>query len=133
MRRSTFLTFGAFVACTIGSIALFFPIVLLVDMKHATPSAEGIVMARTAGAFLLSFGILNFLVRHDVPSSALMHILLANAVLQILILPVDPLAYFSGVYGSVMSFIPNTILHIALLTGFIFYWRQCSQILRAER
>ncbi|MEP1768552.1 MAG: hypothetical protein ABJJ53_18190 [Sulfitobacter sp.] len=129
MTRSTFLTVAAFVACTIGSIALFAPTVLLVDMKHATPSDEGIVMARTAGAFLLSFGVLNFLVRQDAPSPTLMHILMANAALQVLILPVDPLAYFSGVYGSVMSFLPNTVLHIALLIGFISYWLQCKRIL----
>lgn len=132
MRRSAFLTIAAFVACMIGSIALFLPTVLLVEMKNANPSAEGVVMARTAGAFLLSFGILNFLVRNDVASSTLMHVLMANAVLQILILPVDPLAYIAGVYGSAMSFIPNTILHIALLSGFVFYWFQCKRTLRAE-
>ncbi|MEL6641705.1 MAG: hypothetical protein AAFP98_10400 [Pseudomonadota bacterium] len=132
MTRSTFLTIAAIVACTIGSIALFLPAFLLVDMKNANPSVEGVVMARTAGAFLLSFGILNFLVRHDAPSSTLMHILMANALLQLLILPVDPLAYVAGVYGSTFAFIPNTILHIALLTGFIFYWRQCKRSVLAE-
>jgi len=132
MKRSTFLTIAAFVACTIGSIALFLPNVLLVDMKYANPSAEGVVMARTAGAFLLSFGILNFLIRHNAVSSTLMHVLMANAVLQLLILPVDPLAYVAGVYGSALAFVPNTILHIALLTGFIFYWRQCKQAVMAE-
>lgn len=132
MTRSTFLTIAAFVACTIGSIALFLPTVLLVDMKYAHPSAEGVVMARTAGAFLLSFGVLNFLVRHDAPSSTLMHILMANAVLQLLILPVDPLAYAAGIYGSAFAFVPNTILHIALLTGFILFWRQCKHAVMAE-
>jgi len=131
MTRSTFLTIAAFVACMIGSIALFFPTFLLVDMKYANPSDEGVVMARTAGAFLLSFGILNFLVRHNAASCTLMHVLMANAVLQILILPVDPLAYVAGVYGSALSFVPNTILHIALLTGFVFYWFQCKRIMRA--
>ena len=132
MKRSTFLTTAAFVACAIGSIALFLPAILLVDMKYANPSAEGIVMARTAGAFLLSFGILNFLIRHDTASPTLMHVLMANAALQLLILPVDPLAYVAGVYGSALSFIPNTILHIALLTGFVYYWLQCKRTLRTE-
>ncbi len=132
MKRSTFLTLAAFVACLIGAIALFLPAVLLVDMKYANPSATGIVMARTAGAFLLSFGVLNFLVRNDAASSTLMHILMANAVLQLLILPVDPLAYVSGVYGSVLSFAPNTILHIFLFSGFVFFWFQTKRILRSD-
>lgn len=132
MTRSTFLTIAAFVACTIGSIALFLPTILLVDMKYANPSAEGVVMARTAGAFLLSFGILNFLIRHENASTTLMHVLMANAVLQLLILPVDPLAYVVGVYGSALSFIPNTILHIGLLTGFVYHWLQCKRTLKTE-
>ncbi|SFE30383.1 hypothetical protein [Shimia marina] len=123
MYRKQFLTFAAFIASTIGAIALFFPTFLLVDMKAAAPSETGIVMARTAGAFLLSIGVLNFLVRTDGSSKTLASILLATVVLQMLILPVDPIAYFAGVYGSVMSFVPNTILHFGLLAAFIHFWR----------
>lgn len=123
MSRERFLTFAAFIASAVGAIALVFPTFLLVGMKAAIPSETGIVMARTAGAFLLSIGILNFLVRADRPSETLASVLFANAVLQMLILPVDPIAYFVGVYGSVVSFVPNTILHFGLLAGFIHFWR----------
>lgn len=123
MSRKQFLTIAASVASVIGMIALFFPAFLLVGMKAAVPSETGIVMARTAGAFLLSIGILNFLVRADRPSKTLASVLFANAVLQLLILPVDPIAYFAGTYGSVMSFVPNTILHLGLLAGFFYFWR----------
>ncbi|TYC64085.1 hypothetical protein FMN63_28060 [Stappia sp. BW2] len=122
MSRRTFLTFASFVACTIGVIAAVFPMTLLVDMKSAVPGDTGLVMARTAGVFLLSFGVLNFLARGDADSPTMTNLLLANALLQVLILPVDPLAYAMGVYGSVMSFIPNTILHVGLLFGFLYYW-----------
>lgn len=124
MTRKTFLTLAAFVACTIGSIAAFFPSVLLVEMKSATPSETGLVMARTAGVFLLSFGVLNFLVRGDATSRTMVSLLFANALLQLLILPVDPLAYMWGVYGSIRSFIPNTVLHIILLSGFLYFWHK---------
>lgn len=126
MKRKTFLTLAAMVACSIGTIALFFPTILLVEMKSVTASDTGVVMARTAGAFLLSFGVLNFLVRGHENSPTMASLLLANALLQLLILPVDPLAYAFGVYASVMSFIPNTILHIALLFGFLHFWRSAK-------
>lgn len=126
MTRKTFLTIAALVASSIGAIALFFPTTLLVDMKSATVSDTSLVMARTAGAFLLSFGVLNFLVRGHDNSPTMVSLLLANALLQLLILPVDPLAYAFGVYASVMSFIPNTILHVAMLIGFLHFWRSAK-------
>lgn len=123
MSRRSFLTFAAFVACSIGAIAVVSPMTLLVDMKSAVPHGSALVMARTAGVFLLSFGVLNFLARGDADSATMEHLLLANALLQALILPVDPMAYAMGVYASVLSFIPNSILHVGLLFGFVYYWR----------
>ncbi|SMX30187.1 hypothetical protein TRP8649_04329 [Pelagimonas phthalicica] len=123
MSRKTFLTFAAFIACTIGTIAFLFPTTLLVDMKSAQPTGAGLVMARTAGAFLFSIGVLNILVRSHEASPTLAAILLANALLQVLILPVDPLAYMFGIYASPMSFLPNTLLHLVLLAGFLHFWR----------
>lgn len=122
MSRKLFLTFAALIACTIGAIALFLPATLLVDMKYASTNGSSLVMARTAGVFLLSFGVLNFLIRAHEDSPTMTSVLLANALLQLLILPVDPLAYIFGVYGSVMSFLPNTLLHIFLLSGFLYFW-----------
>lgn len=122
MTRKSFLTFASLVALSIGAIAMFLPSTLIIDMKDAAPSGTTIVMARTVGVLLISFGVLNFLVRSEPSSPTLKHILLANALLQLLILPIDPLAYAYGVYGSLMSFVPNTILHIALFCGFVFFW-----------
>ena len=133
MNRKTFLTFAAVIALSIGSIAAFLPNVLLVDMKYAVASETGLIMARTAGVFLLSFGVLNFLVRSDPTSPTMVSLLLANALLQLLILPVDPLAYAFGVYGSVLSFIPNTVLHVGLLLGFVYFWRDAKVSLRTAK
>lgn len=126
MSRQLFLTLAACVALLIGTIALFFPAILLVEMKASTPNAVAIVMARTVGALLLSFGALNFMIRNDEPSKTLSKVLLANIILQAIILPIDPLAYFAGTYGSLGSFIPNTILHLVLIAGFFHFWRQVN-------
>lgn len=133
MTRKTFLTFASVIALGIGSIAAFLPQVLLVDMKYAVLSDTGLVMARTAGVFLLSFGVLNFLVRSDPTSPTMVSLLLANALLQLLILPVDPMAYALGVYGSVLSFLPNTVLHVGLLIGFVFFWRDAKKSMRTAQ
>ena len=133
MSQKQFLTLAAFIACTIGAIALFSPVFLLVDMKAATASGAAVTMARTAGAFLLSIGLLNFMVRADKASPTMASILLANALLQMFILPIDPIAYLTGVYGDAMSFIPNTILHIALLYGFIHFWKKTNAEIGARR
>ncbi|MGH1413540.1 MAG: hypothetical protein ACRBB0_08600 [Pelagimonas sp.] len=132
MSQKQFLTFAAFIACSIGSIALFFPMILLVEMKAATASGAALVMARTAGAFLLGVGILNFMVRADSASPTMVSILFANAMIQLFILPIDPIAYFTGVYGNPMSFIPNTILHIGLLFGFAHFWRKTKTEIAAN-
>lgn len=133
MNRKTFLTFASIIALSIGFIATFLPNFLLVDMKYAVVSETGLVMARTAGVFLMSFGVLNFLVRADVTSPTMVSLLFANALLQLLILPVDPLAYAWGVYGSALSFIPNTVLHVFLLLGFIYFWRDARVSLTTEK
>ncbi|TYC78540.1 hypothetical protein FMN63_03130 [Stappia sp. BW2] len=130
MNRKIFLTIASLIALSIGFIATFLPNILLVDMKYAVPSETGLVMARTAGVFLLSFGVLNFLVRADETSPTMVSLLMANALLQLLILPVDPLAYALGVYGSVLSFIPNTVLHVGLLFGFVYFWRNARASLQ---
>lgn len=130
MNRKIFLTFAAIVAFSIGSIALISPTTLLVVMKAAVPNATALVMAQTVGVLLIVFGVLNFLVRSHETSPSLKSVLLANAFLQLLILPIDPMAYFSGTYASIGSFVPNTILHIVLLIGFCWYYLAADKELR---
>jgi hypothetical protein len=119
--RKTFLTIVSFVASAIGALALTAPGTLIEDVKHAPPSDTANVMARTVGVLILTMGVLNFLVRSHEDSPTLRAVLIANLVLQVGIMPVDPLAYFNGVYGTFGSFVPNTILHIVLAGGFSYY------------
>jgi len=78
-------------------------------------------MARTVGILLITVGVLDFLVRDHEDSPTLRSVLIANLVLQVGIAPIDPSAYVSGVYGTLGSFVPNTILHVCLAGGFIYF------------
>jgi hypothetical protein len=102
-------------------VALSAPTLLLAEVKHAVPNAAACVMARTVGVLLIAIGTLNFLVRSHEDSQTLRAILIANLVLQLAIMPIDPLAYFNGAFHTLGSFVPNTIIHIVLAAGLAFY------------
>src|SRR6188768_2254371 len=114
MKRKTFLTITSIIVLLIGCFALTSPGVLITSVKYAAPSETANVMARTVGILLITVGLLNFLVKDHEDSPTMRSILIANLVLQIGIMPIDPSAYASGVYRTVGSFAPNTILHILL-------------------
>ncbi len=124
MKRSTFLTISAIVPLLVGLMCLCAPSVLIESVKLAPPSATANVYARTAGVLLCAVGLLNFLVRKHASSPTLRAVLVANMVLQLGILPVDPHAYLSGVFHTVGSFAPNTVLHVCLALGCAYYLRQ---------
>jgi hypothetical protein len=121
MKRKTFLTVTSIIVLLIGCFALISPGVLITDVKYAVPSETANVMARTVGILLISVGVLNFLVKDHEDSPTMRSILIANLVLQIGIMPIDPSAYAAGVYRTVGSFAPNTVLHVLLACGFIYY------------
>ncbi len=121
MQRSTFLTIASAIAFAIGLFALSAPGVLIGTVKTAAPSEVANVMARTVGILLITVGVLNFLVRRDRDSPTLRSILIADLILQIGILPIDPIAYARGVYATPGAFVPNTIIHILLAIGFAYY------------
>jgi hypothetical protein len=127
MNRKTFLTVTSIIVLCIGGFALTSPGVLIASVKYAAPSETANVMARTVGILLISVGVLNFLVRSHEDSASLRSILIANLVLQLGILPIDPSAYFNGVYRTLGSFAPNTLLHLALASGFIYYLAKMKQ------
>lgn len=121
MSRCLFLTLGSAVAAAIGLLALIAPNVLLTQLKFAESNAAAEVMARTIGVLLLSVALLNFLIRKHPDSPTLKAILISDLFLQLAILPIDPWAFHNGTYNSLASFIPNTIIHITLASGFIYY------------
>ncbi|MFO0725305.1 MAG: hypothetical protein U1E65_16095 [Myxococcota bacterium] len=124
MTRKTFLSLSSSTALAVGLFALLAPGVLLGSVKMAVPSEAANVMARTVGVLLLFTGGLGLAVRGHPDSPTMRVILGANLALQIMILPIDPMAYANGVFSTWGSFLPNTILHIFLASGFAYYlWR----------
>jgi hypothetical protein len=121
MSRKLFLTITAVVASLIGVFALTAPSVLITSVKVAAPSETANVMARTVGILLITVGVLDFLVKDHEDSPTMRSVLIANLVLQIGIMPIDPSAYATGVYKTVGSFAPNTVLHVLLASGFIYF------------
>lgn len=131
MSRKTFLTLHALVALVIGALAILAPGHLIEEVKqaHTSPAAE--VMGRTVGVLIASMGILAFSVRSHGDSPTMRSVLWANLLLQLAILPIDPLAYYDGTFHTLGSFVPNTIVHLVLAAGFVFYLRKAPSTARA--
>lgn len=118
MRRKTLLTITSTTAALIGLFAIVSPTTLIEDVKHATATGAAVVMTRTVGVLLVTMGFLAFSVRDHEDSKTLRSVLAANLLLQVAILPIDPIAYATGVFHTVGSFLPNTLLHVLLAVGF---------------
>lgn len=127
MTRKTFLTIHALVALLVGAVALLAPGYLIAGVKQAQSNPAAEVMGRTVGVLIASMGVLAFSVRSHPDSATMRSVLWANLLLQLAILPIDPIAYMSGTFHSLGSFVPNTILHIALASGFVFYLRDMGR------
>jgi hypothetical protein len=127
MTRTTFLTITGITALAIGALALVAPSFLIETVKVAAPSPSANVMARTVGVLLLSIGLLDLLVRRHGDSPSMQAILVVNLVLQLAILPIDPLAFAAGTFTTLGSFVPNTILHVLLAAAFARELRRLAQ------
>jgi hypothetical protein len=127
LSRKTFLTIAALIATLIGAIATLSPGFLLTVMKGADAAPAALVMARTTGVLLLFAGLLTWLVRDHPPSPTLRAVLIANAALQLLLLPIDPLGWASGAFTTLGSFVPNLVIHSALCAGFLLCLRRMNR------
>jgi hypothetical protein len=127
MKRSTFLTISAIVPLLVGLLCLTAPSVLVEDVKVAAPSATANVFVRTVGVLLCTVALLNFMVRNHPDSPTLRAVLFADLGLQLAILPIDPHAYARGVFTTLGSFVPNTILHVCIAAGCVYYLVQMKR------
>jgi hypothetical protein len=131
MSRKLFLTIASVIAALVGGLSLLAPDILLGPVKAAVANPAALVMARTVGVLLLAVALLAFLVRRHEDSPTMEAVLKANLALQLGILPIDPLAYMSGTFGTLGAFVPNTIVHILLASGFAYYLVQLRKRLAA--
>jgi hypothetical protein len=121
MSRKTFLTISSIIALTVGLFALAAPTALLAS-KGVAPNAAAAVWVREVGILLLTQSVVGFSVRAHSDSPTLRAVLLANAVLQVGIFPIEILAYANGAITSLSGIVPNSILHVLLAAGFAWFY-----------
>lgn len=126
MKPRTFFLLSAVVASSIGCLALFAPDLLLEGVKGVSADGPSRVMARTTGALLCCIGAMDFLVRDHEDSPTLRAVLLANAFVHLGLMPIDPLAWATGTFQTLGSFLPNTVLHMGFASMALWLWRRPS-------
>ncbi len=120
MTRQTFLGIASFIALAVGTFALIFPEILL-ESKGVAPNAAVNVWVREVGILLISVGVTAFLYRTHEDSPTLQAVFIGNIILQLGLLAIEPIAYANGVITQLSGIVPNTILHVLLASGFIYY------------
>jgi len=119
MKRSTFLTLAATIALAVGAFALFAPAVLLASKGVSSVAAS--VWTREVGVLLLAVGATALMVRNHEDSPTLRAFLMGNAAIQIGLFPIEILAYREGTITILSGIVPNSIIHLCLAAGFIYY------------
>lgn len=122
LSRKHFLTFAAVVALGVGGVALTAPDVLLASKGIVANAAAGVWM-REVGVALVSIGFIAWIIRDHPDSRTMRAFLWGNALLQLLLLPVEILAYAQGTITSLSGIVPNSILQVLLGLGFFVYAR----------
>jgi len=120
MKRQTFLTLASIVALTVGSIATFYPSLLLLG-KGVFPGNEVKVWMTEVGILLITLGIINFLIRKHPSSPTLFVLFLGNILIQLGLLSVEVMAFAEGTITKISGIVPNGIIHVFLSIGFIYY------------
>jgi uncharacterized membrane protein YpjA len=123
MNRKFFLTFAGVIALMVGTTALSMPWVLL-ESKGVTANPAAEVWMRELGISILALAVVMLWVRGHADSSTLRAFLFGNAVLQLGLLPIELAAHADGVLTKISGVVPNSVLHVVLAFGFIWYaWR----------
>jgi hypothetical protein len=120
MTRELFLTIVSSIASGIGVFAVVLPGRLAAG-KGVGPSAAVNVWVREVGVLLVAVGVTAFLVRSQPDSPTLRAFLIGNVVIQVGLCPIELIAYARGVLTKMYGVVPNTVLHIVLAVGFIYY------------
>lgn len=120
MNRKTFLTIASVIALAVGTVAAVFPMAIL-ESKGVTPGAPVIVWIRQVGVAILGVGIVSFLIRGHAPSATVRAFLLVNAAHQLMLAPIEVVAFHEGTITKLSGIVPNTVLHVLLATGFLYF------------
>ncbi len=121
MTRNSFLKIASSIAIAVGIFALFFPAILQ-ESKGTIPNNATYVWTSEVGILLIAISIMAFLVRREENSKTLRVFLLGNATIQIGLFVIELLAYINGIITKLSGIIPNSIIHILLTIGFLYFF-----------
>ncbi len=120
MTRKSFLTSVGTIALAIGVFALTCPAALLAS-KGVSPNPVARVWVREVGVLILASGVLTLLVRQHLNSPTLRAFLFSSALLHAGLLPIEIAACTSGVLPGLGPILPNSVLHVVIAAGFLYY------------
>jgi hypothetical protein len=125
MQRKTFLTLASMLALAVGTFALLFPAVLL-ESKGLTSAVAGIWVSEV-GILLIATGVAAFMMRTHEDSPTLRAVFVGNLIVQVGLAPIELMAYARGVIPNPFGIVPNTIVHVLLALGFLYYLCQMKK------
>lgn len=125
MSRRTFLTIVATLGLVIGLVALCFPAVLLAS-KGVLPELAPSVWVREVGVLILALSTMLLLVRGQPDTPAMRAVLWGNAIVHGGLLPIEILAWHGGVITRLDGIVPNSVLHVLVAIGFVFFARRVN-------
>lgn len=120
MPRTFFLTSAGGVGVVIGAIALLFPTAILAG-KGVAPEPATAVWVRELGINILALSVMVLLVRRHADAPTLRAVLWGNALVHAGLFPIEIAAFHAGVITRIEGIVPNSILHVLLAAGFLFF------------
>lgn len=114
------MTIAAAIALLVGVVATAAPQLVLTS-KGVTVVPATLVWVREVGVALLSIGGTAMALRHLPDSPALRVVLLGNAAHQVMLAPIEVVAYAQGTIPLLSGIVPNTALHCVLAAAFLSY------------
>ena len=120
MDRKTFLTIVGTLGLVIATIALGFPAVLLAG-KGVAPEPATCVWVREVGVLILALSVVLLLVRAQPDSPTMRAVLWGNAIVHGGLFPIEILAWHGSVIPRLDGIAPNSVLHVVVATGFVFF------------
>jgi hypothetical protein len=133
MQRKTFLTIAAVIGLTVGLFATLAPGALLAGKGIVEPAGATEVWVREVGVAIIAISATSFAVRSHGDSPTLRVLLLGNALFQAALFPIELVAYARGIITTVAGVAPNSVLHVLLATGFVYFARRAGGEVAADR
>ena len=122
MKRTTFFTIVALIACMFGIGMIAMPVMVAETFGLTSLSTVTDFLLRCMGSMLFSMGVVNFLVRKQGDSVALKAVLIMNIVYHLLSAGVDFSANMMEVLPIVKS-LPAYAVHLFVGIGSYVYLR----------